>query len=191
MKSFLALLTIILLLSFVSASNVHAQFATKGTIELGGAVSFSSTTAVSNGNTASSSTSLFQFMPYGNYYITDGFSIGLSPGIDIVKFAGASESTKGYAIFLVPGYAFTTKSNMYPFIEGMVGYTALSGGGLTDLSGISFGGKAGVKMVVGNNGIITVGLSYILFNLSPSGANSRSGYNDIALSFGYSLYISR
>ena len=190
MKNFFALLTILLLLSFVSASNVHAQYATKGVIELGGAVSFSSTTAVSNGNTASQSSTLFQFTPYGNYYITDGFSIGLSPGIDIVKFAGVSESMKGYAIFLVPGYTFTTKSNLFPFIEGMVGYTALSSGS-TDLSGISFGGKGGVKMVVGNNGIITVGLNYILFNLSPSGADKRSGYNNIAFSFGYSIFISR
>jgi len=190
MKNFLALLTLILLLSFISACDVHAQYATKGVIELGGAVSFSSTTQVSNGTTADQSTSLFQFMPYGNYYIIDGFSLGLSPGIDILKFAGASESTKGYAIFLVPGYAFTTKSNMYPFIEGMVGYTAISSGS-TDLSGISFGGKGGVKMAVGNNGIITVGLSYIMFNLSPSGADKRSGYNDIALSFGYSIFISR
>src|SRR5664279_3361814 len=92
MKNFFALLTILFLLSFVSASNVHAQYATKGTIELGGAVSFSSTTAVSNGTTADQSSTLFQFMPYGNYYITDGFSLGLSPGIDILKYAGASDS---------------------------------------------------------------------------------------------------
>ena len=190
MKNFLALLTLILLISFFSSCNVHAQFATKGVIELGGAVSYSSTTAVSNGTTADQSTTLFQFMPYGNYYIIDGFSLGLSPGIDILKFAGASESVKGYAIFLVPGYAFTTKSNMYPFIEGMVGYTALKSGA-TDLSGISFGGKVGVKFGVGNNGLITAGISYILFNLSPSGADKRSGYNDLALSFGYSIFISR
>jgi len=129
MKSFFALLTIILVLSFVSASNVHAQYATKGAIELGGAVSFSSTTQVSNGTAADQSSTLFQFTPYVNYYITDGFSLGLSPGIDIVKFAGAAESLKGYAIFFVPGYTFSTKSNLFPFIEGMVGYTALSGGG--------------------------------------------------------------
>jgi len=190
MKNFFALLTILLLLSFVSASNVHAQYATKGTIELGGAVSFSSTTAVSNGTTADQSSTLFQFMPYGNYYITDGFSLGLSPGIDILKYAGASDSYKLYAVFFVPGYAFITKSNMYPFIEGMVGYTAMKVGS-SDLSGISFGGKGGVKLLVGSNGIITAGLSYMLFNLSPKGADKRSGYNNIAFSFGYSIFISR
>jgi hypothetical protein len=190
MKNIFALLTIILLLSFVSATNAQSQFATKGIIELGGAVSFSSTTAVSNGTTASQSTTLFQFTPYGNYYFIDGFSLGLSPGIDILKYAGSSNSTNGYAIFLVPGYTFTTKSNMYPFIEVLVGYTALSSGS-TDLSGISFGAKGGVKLGVGSNGLITVGLNYISFNLSPKGASSRSGYNDIALSFGYSIFISR
>jgi len=188
MKNFLALLISILLLSFLASCNVHAQYATKGAIELGGAVSFSSTTAVSNGTAADQSSTLFQFMPYGNYYITDGFSLGLSPGIDILKYAGASDSYKLYAVFFVPGYAFTTKSNIYPFIEGMVGYTAMKAGS-SDLSGISFGGKGGVKFLVGSNGIITAGLSYMLFNLSPSGASSRSGYNDLALSFGYSVLL--
>jgi hypothetical protein len=190
MKNFFALLTAILLISFFTASNVHAQFATKGVTELGGTISYSSTTAVSNGTTASETTSLFQFMPYANYYIVDGFSLGISPGINIWKFAGASESMKGYAIFLVPGYTFTTKNNIYPFIEGMIGYTAISGGS-TDLSGISFGGKGGVKFAVGNNGLVTAGLSYMLFNLSPSGADKRSGYNNLAFSFGYSVFISR
>jgi hypothetical protein len=130
-------------------------------------------------------------MPYGNYYITDGFSLGLSPGIDMLKFtySGKSYSEKLYAIFFVPGYAFTTHGSLFPFIEGMVGYTAVSGDGLTDASGISFGGKGGVKLLVGSNGVITAGLSYMLFNLSPKGADKRSGFNDLAVSFGYSVLL--
>lgn len=189
MKNFFALLTITLFLFLVSACNVQAQFATKKVIELGGAISYSSTTAVSEGTSASESTSIFQFMPYANYYIMNGFSLGLSPGINIVKFAGSSESITNYSIFFVPGYTFSTKSNVFPYIEGMVGYTSLSQDTTLDLSGISFGAKGGVKLVVGKSGVVSIGFSYILFNLSPKDADKRSGYNNLAFSLGYSIFF--
>jgi hypothetical protein len=190
MKKVLAIVTIIFLVLFISACNVHAQYAKKNIIELGGSISYSSTTAVANGTTASESTSLFLFQPYANYFIFDGFSVALSPGITVISPAGATESTKGYAIFLVPGYTFDMKSNLFPYAQAMVGYTALKQAG-TDLSGISFGAQAGVKMIVGNSGAISFGLSYILANLSPSGASSRSGYNSFAFTMGYSIFFKK
>ncbi|HKI78982.1 MAG TPA: hypothetical protein VKA26_10605 [Ignavibacteriaceae bacterium] len=188
MKKIFAIIAIILLVVFVSACNVSAQYATKGDIELGGAISYSSTTAVSNGNTASESTSLFQFQPYASYFIFNGFSVALSPGIGILSPAGATESTKLYGIFLVPGYTFNMKSNIFPYVQGLVGYTALKSGA-TDNSGLSFGGKGGVKLVAGKNGLVSIGVSYMLINLSPSGASSRTGFNNFAISFGYSIFL--
>jgi hypothetical protein len=196
MKKTIVVFAGIMLLLLLAACNAHAQYATRGVVELGGSISYSSSTMVSNGIVADNSTSIFQILPYVNYFITDGFSIALSPGINIVKLAGASTSIKNYALFLVPGYTFSTKSKIFPYIEGMVGYTGLKsdsnplgGTGNIDQGGISFGGKAGIKISTGNSGLIAIGASYILINLSPKGADKRSGINNLAFSLGYSIYL--
>lgn len=198
MKKTFVLLTVVLLLLGAAACSVHAQFATKNVVEVGGSVSYSSTTVVTDGTAASEASSIFQFQPYVNYFITNGFSIALSPGINIVKLAGSSESIKNYLLFLVPGYTFSTKGEVFPYIEGMIGYTALAskanplgGVGELDLSGISFGAKGGVKLLVGKNGLFSIGLSYILLDLRAKGADKRSGFNNLAFSMGFSLFIEK
>jgi hypothetical protein len=188
MKKSFTLFTIVLLLLSAVAFNVHAQFATKNCVELGGTVSYSSTTVVSDGTAASESTSLLQFMPFLNYYVSNGFFLGLSPGINILKSAGASESTKIYALFLTPGYTFSSRSSVFPYIEGLVGYTASESGG-TSLSGISFGAKGGIKVTVGNNGLASIGVSYMLINLSAKDADKRSGFNNLAVTLGFSVFM--
>ena len=190
MKKVFAILAIIFLIIFVSACNVRAQYAKKNVVELGGSISYSSTTQVVNGTTASESTSLFQFQPYASYYLYDNISLALSPGITIVSPAGSTESTKGYALFLVPGYTFNMQSNVFPYLEAMVGYTALKSGA-TDLSGISFGAKGGLKLIVGNSGAVSFGISYLVINLSPSGASNRNGFNNFAFSMGYSVFFDK
>jgi hypothetical protein len=151
---------------------------------------------VSNGTAADESTSIFQFLPYVNYFIIDGFSIALAPGINIVKLAGSSSSITNYALFLSPGYTFSAGGKIYPYIEGMVGYTGLKsdanplgGSGNLDYGGISYGGKAGIKIAAGNSGLAAIGASYIFFNLTPKGADNRSGMNNLAFSLGYSIYF--
>jgi hypothetical protein len=162
-KSFTVLAGIMLLL-LLGACNAHAQYATKNVVELGGTISYSSTTAVSNGDAATNSTSIFQFMPYVDYFITDGFSVGLLPGINIIKLAGATSSTTYLAIFAAPGYTFTTGGNLFPFVEGLVGYTGISSNGNSQ-GGLSYGGKAGLKIVAGRSGLAAIGISYMLIDL--------------------------
>ncbi len=196
MKKSFALFTIILLLLSAVTFNLQAQFGSKGLTEFGGSVSYSSSTSVSNGTTASESTSLFSFLPYVNYFIMDGFSLGISPGINIIKLAGSKESITNLLLFAVPGYTFSTKGNVFPFIEGWIGYTAVtskadaaSGIPELDLSGISYGGRGGVKVLVGKSGLLSVGVSYTLYNLNPKGADKRNGYNSLAISMGFSVFI--
>ncbi|TSA27074.1 MAG: hypothetical protein D4R68_06180 [Ignavibacteriales bacterium] len=195
MKKSFTLFTIVLLLLGAAACSVQAQYATKGATEIGGSVSYSSTTQVANGTAASNSTSLFSFMPYANYFITNGFSLGVSPGINIFKAAGSTSSTTYLLLAIVPGYTFSTKSNIFPFIEGVVGYGAIttSGSSSTDVSGISFGGKGGIKVLVGQSGLFSAGLSYMLITLNPknppAGADKRNGFDNFALSLGFSVFI--
>lgn len=195
MKKSFALFTIVVLLLSAVACSVQAQFASKGVTEFGGAVSYSSTTQVANGTTASESTSFFNFMPYANYYIMNGFFLGVSPGINIIKMAGSKESITNLLFFVVPGYTFSTKSEVFPFIEGMFGYTAVSqkastaGAADLDLSGISYGGRGGIKVLVGKGGILSVGVSYTMYTLNPKGADKRSGYNSLAFTMGFSVFV--
>lgn len=189
MKRSLVLIIGVILLLLLAACNAKSQYATQGVMELGGSISFSSSTMVANGETADESTTIFQFMPYINYFVFfDGFSLGLLPGINIIKQAGADESITNYAIFLSPGYTFTTGGNLFPYIEGLIGYTGLSGGSF-DNNGISFGGKAGIKLSVGNNGLASIGVSYILVDVSPDGADERFGMNNLAITAGYSIFF--
>ena len=198
MKKSFALLTGIILLLLLAACSAHAQYATRGVVELGGAVSFSSSTMVSNGTVADKSTTLFQCMPYVNYFLTDGFSMALVPGINIIKIAGSESSIKIYGLFLSPGFTFHAGGKIYPYIDGMIGYTAVKsdaspnaalGTGEIDLKGVSFGGKAGIKIGAGNSGLAAIGASYMLINISPKDADKRSGLNNLAFSLGYSIYF--
>lgn len=196
MKKSFTLFTIVLLLLSAATFSLHAQFGSKNVTEFGGAISYSSHTTVSGGTAASESSSIFEFMPYVNYFVMNGFSLGISPGINIVKMAGSSESITNLMLFAMPGYTFSTKGNVFPFIEGRVGYTAVTskadptgGSGELDLSGVSFGGKAGVKILVGKNGLFSIGVSYTLLTLNPKGADKRSGVNTLAIAMGFSVFI--
>lgn len=203
MKKSIALITGIILLLLLAACNAHAQYATMNVVELGGSISYSNSKMVSGGNTVQNeSASIFQFLPYINYFITDGFSLALVPGINIISLTTPSTtsgstttSITNYALFLSPGYTFSTGGKLFPYIEGMVGYTKLKsdnnplGGTSVDNGGISYGGKAGVKIAVGNSGLAAIGASYIFFNFTPKGADTRSGINNLAFSLGYSIYF--
>jgi hypothetical protein len=198
MKKTIVVFAGIMLLLLLAACNAHAQYATRGVVELGGAVSFSSSTMVANGEKADKSTTIFQFMPYINYFLVDGFSIGLVPGINIIKIAGSESSIKIYGLFFSPGFTFNAGGKLLPYIEGMVGYTAVKsdespnaalGTSAIDLKGVSFGGKAGIKISAGKGGLAAIGASYMLINISPKDADKRSGLNNLAFSLGYSIYF--
>jgi len=191
MKKSLAVFTIIILLFSAVACNVHAQFAKQGDVELGGSVAYSSTTVVSDGTAASQSTSLFNFMPYVNYFISNGFSVALSPTVNVLKVAGASDSMTNLDLFVIPGYTFTTQSIVYPYIEAMLGYTSLESGSNPINSGFSYGGKAGIKLLVGKSGLFSIGVTYAVLDISPKGATKRDGFNELALSMGFSVFMGK
>ncbi|MBN1398984.1 MAG: outer membrane beta-barrel protein [Bacteroidetes bacterium] len=198
MKNTIAVIAVTLLVLMLSAFNAQAQYATGGVVELGGAISFSSSKMVANGETADQSTTLFQCTPYVSYFLVNGFSIGLVPGINIIKIAGSESSIKIFGLFASPGFTFNAGGKVYPYINGMVGYTAAKsdaspiptlGAGELDLKGVSFGGKAGIKFGIGNGGLAAIGASYMAFTLKPKDADKRSGLNNLAFSLGYSVYF--
>jgi len=198
MKKSLAVFTTMIMLFSAVACNIHAQFARQGVIEFGGSVAYSSSTIVTDGTASNNSTSLLNFMPYVNYFIVNGFSVALSPGVNILKYTGYSAITN-LDLFVVPGYTFSVNNNFFPYIQVLLGYTSLSSDPISlegiseklDNSGFSWGGKAGIKLPVGKSGLFSVGVAYTALNFSPKGADKRSGLNNIAVDMGFSVFIGK
>ena len=190
-------LTIVLLTTLTYNSN--AQFKNRGTIEVGGTISYTSVTAVSNGTTDNNSSSMFNFTPMLSYFVVDGFYLGVSPGINIVKVAGSDNPVTNLMLFAVPGYAFG-KGDVFPFVEGWLGYSALNSDGVSfegtssgklELSGLSYGARGGVKLQVGKGGLVNMGLSYIAYTFNAKGADKRTGMNTLAFVIGFSVFFGK
>lgn len=171
----------LVILSGTSSAQRYGGFASPGVVELGGNISFTSTTGVAAGETGGTN-SLFSFSPYVGYFFTDGFELGFNP-FEI-------QSGNGYSsvlILVAPSYNFRTASVAYPFIEALLGYASVSDG--SSRSGFSWGLRGGVKLALGGNSLLNLGLQYLQVTLDPSGATSRYGYNQFAFSAGFTVWF--
>ena len=178
-------LAMIVCIASVSFAQDGKKFATKGSTELGGSISFQSLTPVSNGNTGTTTT-IFSLAPFIGYFVTDGFEIGLNPlGITSIGFSGSS--TTQIMILAAPSYNFKTEGIVYPFIEALLGYTSQSNG--SSRSGFSWGGRGGIKLAVTDKGLLNLGIQYVRITLNPSGATNRYGSNQLAISAGFTVWF--
>jgi hypothetical protein len=167
-------------------SQEESTFAQKGTLELGGSISFRSDTQVTAGQSEEAVT-VFTIAPYIGYFVADGFEIGLNPlGYSSASFWGLSVTQ--IMVFVAPSYNFKTESIAYPFVEALLGYTSQSGAG-TSLSGFSWGGRGGVKLAVADKGLLNVGVQYLKITLNPSGATDRNGSNQFSFSTGFTVWF--
>lgn len=176
------------------ATLTQAQdFAKRGVIEAGGSISFTSTTAVSDGETADDSHSAFSFMPAIGYFIIDGLELGLLPVFRSSSFGDASQTDLG--IYFAPQYHFDLKSSIYPFVGAMVGYNSTNiddGTNDATYSGISYGGLAGIKVQVGKAALVNIGVNYFMFTYNPEDWDGdRNGSNEFGISAGFSIFFGR
>ena len=165
------------------------KFAQKGVWELGGTMSYSSRKQVSNGSAYGSSVSTISIQPFAGYFITDNFELGFNPfGVSYTSYS--SFNITQITIFLAPSYNFkTARENLYPFIEGLIGFTSQSVSYGSTSNGISYGGRAGLKISVGSSGLLNVGINYILITLNPPNSSGRNGENDFAFSAGFTIWL--
>lgn len=182
-----ALLVVAMLIPLgpVAIAQDGKKFAMKGSTELGGSISFQSITPVFNGTTEDATT-IFSVAPFVGYFIADGFEIGVNPlGLTTISFRGSSDTQ--LMIFAAPSYNFKTEGITYPFIEALLGYTSQSNG--SSRSGFSWGGRGGVKLAVTDKGLLNLGVQYVQITLNPSGATNRSGYDQLAISAGFTVWF--
>lgn len=190
-KSLLVLFFSVIL--FIEIPAQEARFAAKGVTELSGVISFSNFTSVSRGRTGDA-ISLFTFAPQVGYFVSDGFEIGLGTGITLIPgFSVLSpedeESTSFFQFFFTPSYNISSpNSNIFPFIEGQLGYTSTSSGNNT-ASGFSYGGRAGVKIAAVDHLLISISGQYLAITFNESGAKDRNGINYLTIGVGVSGYF--
>ena len=118
-------ITVLFAALFVFTSLSFAQnFATKGTIEVGGSLGFSSTTSVSDGQSASNSTTTIRLEPYIGYFVVNSFELGFEPSFTTSSYGDYSSNSFG--IYFAPAWNFDLRSNLFPFLEGRIGYNTSS-----------------------------------------------------------------
>jgi hypothetical protein len=171
---------------------VRRAFATEGVIEVGGTGSFTSTVQIIDGKRSGNALTVFTFLPYVGFFATDWLQLGANPlGVTLMSSGGSTFTS----LRLLGSVAFMLRAQRmaYPFLEGLVGYTAdissPSIGNKVTRSGITWGGRAGVKVPVTERGLLTLGVQYLLITKNLSGASERTGLNELAVSAGFSVWF--
>lgn len=174
MKHGVFVLITVCLLSFAA----HAQNLTDaGTFDLAGTISFSNYKAPA----ADVSYSVFTFAPQVSYFVLENFSVGIStglgylPGVSIVSPKGGESSTV-VQLFLSPTYHFALDSKkLHPFVEGQIGYAVVTSGEAS--SGLSYGGRAGVKFTPVSHFVLTFAGQFVSMRLRQTGIDQRFGWD--------------
>ena len=187
-------LLVVFCLLFVSSQIILGQnFATKGAIELGGSIGFSSTTAVSNGESGDDALTTISIDPYFGYFIIDGLELGIIPSY--TSLSQGDESISNFGIYLAPAWNFNLKSNLFPFIEGRIGYNSANydfGENDNTLSGLAWGLRGGLKMQVGNSSLVNFALYYNQLTMNPDGwEGDRNGENIYGVTAGFTIFLGK
>lgn len=192
-KSFLMVILITVQITLQNTLAQDKEFAKKGITEISGSVYYSSYTTVSNGQTGDA-ISIFGLAPQIGYFVTDGFELGLGtgisllPGVSIVSPENGN-STTYTQLFLSPSYNIILESKrVYPFFEAQLGYTSVSSGD-NSISGFSYGGRAGIKIIAIEHFLISFSSQYLAITLNNDAATERNGFNYFTIGFGISGYF--
>jgi hypothetical protein len=176
---------LILILIFVVVVPLRAQskndFAERGTVELGGSISYENESFV--GDMFNGSEGIFTLDPYFGFFPVDGLEIGFDP----LEITILGSNVKIYNIFIAPSYNFETNGIIYPFVEGQIGYTAEVTS--ITLSGLSWGLRGGIKAAITGNGLLNIGIQYRQITENPDNSSGRNGYNQFSIEAGFTVWL--
>lgn len=188
------LLTVFFVLSFFVTLSFGQDYAKKGVWELAGTLSFYSTTSVSDGETADESSTNISLDPMFGYFVIDGFILGFAPMYS--SYTYGDYTSNSLELFVAPGYVLNLQSNVYPFIHALVGYntstynTGVAGAEDQTFSGISYGARGGVKVLLGKNALVNFGAQYIMITSNPKDwEGDRNGYNQFGIIVGFTVFV--
>ncbi|MEJ2104236.1 MAG: outer membrane beta-barrel protein [Ignavibacteriaceae bacterium] len=184
----------LLLFVFYNFSLYGQDFAQKGVWEAGGMIGFSSTTAVSDGETGDEALTQFTFEPYIGYFVINGLELGLIPSFSSLSQGDASISS--FNIFFAPAWNFDLQSKAFPYLEGRIGYgTSTYDSGEGDdqtLSGLSWGVRGGLKYQLGSSALVNASLGYTQITLNPKDWDGgRNGTNVFDVMVGFTVFFGK
>jgi len=210
------LISIFICIFLAAIFTLNAQdFGRKGTWEIGGLVMYANNTLVSNGETeingVGTSVNLFFINVPVYYLVTDGLQIGIVPEFVSANVSvGDNDATLSlFGGFFSTAYVFKTGGNVYPFIEGRIGYNSIDlsqseniglgkGSGIAQeeddetLSGIGWGFSGGIKVQLGKAALLNLGVGYQQRTANPEDwEGDRNGLNVISVLAGFSVFLGR
>ena len=170
---------------FINSGSAQS-FASKGTVEIGGTISYNSTTSVSNGETSDNSLGVFSLDVPIYYFVVDGLEAGLIPSYQ--NYSYGESSTSLFKLLVGVAYNVKTNSTAYPFFEGRVGFNTASNG--ETKSGLVWAVIAGVKVQVAGNTLLNFGVGYTQNTLEDNNdQNGRSGTDVIEGRAGFTIFF--
>ena len=114
--------------------------------------------------------------------------MGIIPLYQNLSSGGSSASIVN--ILFGTAYNIKTSSSAYPFFEGRVGYNTTSNGDTR--SGIVWALIGGVKVQVGGNALISIGINYTQSTLNRENQDSgRDGTNVIGGQAGFTVFFGK
>jgi hypothetical protein len=173
------------------AQEQRRHFTSRGTIELGGSISFMATQPVVNDRRGETIYTLSVF-PYVGYFIIDGLELGLNPaGLDMTS--SGSTTLTSLRILFAPSYNFRTPTIATPFVEGLAGLTSFTTSttniGTSTASGFTWGGRVGVKVAIVEKGLLNLAIQYLQVTANPSGVTVRNGSNQFSVFAGWTVWL--
>ena len=183
----IGLLATITLVNEAPAQEARKTFASQGVWELGGTMSFSTTWDVNGGVASTNPLYSLDLNPAFGYFVIDGLEVGANPlGLSYV-----SQGSSSYTLLKLLGsvaYNFKTPARVYPYLEGLAGYSLLLVDG-DDPGGFTWAGRGGVKVAIGSSALLNVGAEYLQATLNLPGQSSRNGYNRLAVTAGFAIWL--
>jgi hypothetical protein len=175
--AFLALV-IVLLNTTAGISNEKRYFSQSGVVELSGDFNFSI-----KKNTGSSTMNLLRLNPSINYFLANGFSIGLQPLTYEISWTEESRLSL-FASFATVAYFININQNFFPYLQGLVGYGTVnySGSYFDDKEETTyFGFATGVRIPVISKGLLNFGLNYYTYN--------KTNTSQLLFNIGFSIWL--
>jgi len=168
-------------------SNLWAQeFAKKGIWELGGRVSYTNQTRVSDGESSENSTGIFSLALPTYYFVIDGLEVGLIPALQTES--NGNGTVTEFALLAGIAYNIKTESIAYPFLEGDIGFNTRGNG--SSRSGIVWVLSGGAKFQIGGNALLGMGFFYEQKTLeTSSNEGGRDGYNIWGLNLQFGVFF--
>lgn len=152
-------------------------FANQGDFELGGSITY--------GNSSADNVSLSQIsiIPTFAYFVADGLALGISP-LNLTYISLGNNNYTVMNVNVIAAYNFNTNGTIYPYIEPQIGYGIYDRASyniVNRVSGINYGGRLGMKVLIDKNALLNIGLNY-----NTSSFNTVSNTN-ISFAVGFNV----